>query len=332
MAAKHVTLTNSCPRSGHLPNKRSARVPISVLIPVRNEVRNLQACLEAIRDWADEIVVVDSQSVDGTCELAESAGATVLQFHYAGGWPKKRQWGLDNHPWRNEWILLLDADEIVTEAVQREIESAILDPRFDGYWLTFRLIFLGHALRFGDTRLRKRFLFRAGRGRFERRLENQDVSMSDIEIHEHVIIDGRTGWLKNPVRHENVNSLHRYIEKHNEYSTWEAHVHRFGTNGELDPSLFGNQAQRRRWLKRKLLRFPGSPLLRFLYIYILRFGFLDGRAGLIYALFKMVQLIHVKAKLAELAISRNDAPHKDRREAPDLGVDANRRVSDKVQN
>jgi glycosyltransferase involved in cell wall biosynthesis len=275
-------------------------VPVSVLIPVRNEERNLGRCLAALAGWADEIVVVDSHSTDGTAAQAQAAGAMVLQFNYAGGWPKKRQWALDTHPWQNEWILLLDADEILTESVKAEIALAIRDQRYAGYWLRFQIVFLGRMLRHGDTALWKLYLFRRGKGRFEKRLERQDASMADIEIHEHVAVEGAVGRLKNPVRHENWNSLDRYITKHNEYSNWEAHVFLHGTDGELRPSLWGNQAQRRRWLKRKAMMLPGTPLWRFFYVYIFRLGFLDGRSGLTYALFKFVQTFHVKAKIMEL--------------------------------
>jgi glycosyltransferase involved in cell wall biosynthesis len=107
------------------------RIPISVLIPTRNEARNLPRCLAPLVGWADEIVVVDSQSTDASSDLAESCGARVLQFRYAGGWPKKRQWALDTYSWQNEWVLLLDADEILTDALKDEIEEAIRDPRYD---------------------------------------------------------------------------------------------------------------------------------------------------------------------------------------------------------
>src|SRR5690606_35260020 len=100
-------------------------VPVSVLIPVRNEAHNLPRCVDALKGWADEVVVVDSQSTDGTIEIAEQYGATVLQFHYQGGWPKKRQWALDTYPFRNDWILLLDADEILLDPIKEEMAAAI---------------------------------------------------------------------------------------------------------------------------------------------------------------------------------------------------------------
>lgn len=287
-------------------------VPVSVLIPTRNESLNLPRCLEAIAEWADEIVVVDSRSTDGTVEIANSYGATVIQFDYPGGWPKKRQWALDTFRFRNDWILLLDADEILLDPVKREIGEAVRAGDVDGYWLRLRLHFLGRPLRHGGFDLWKLSLFRRGQGRFEERVGAQDPSMSDIEIHEHVIVRGATGRLKSPIRHENWNSLYRYIEKHNAYSQWEARVYFEGWEGEVGPSLFGNQAQRRRWLKIRLVRVPGFPILTFLYHYVARAGFLDGRAGLIYCALKGIQRFHAKAKLYEIQTQSGPGADSDR--------------------
>lgn len=283
----------------------TATCPISVLIPTRNEERNLDRCLHAIADWADEIVVVDSQSTDATLPIAARYGATVVQFHYEGGWPKKRQWALDTFPWRNDWILLLDADEILLPEIKAEIDRAIRDHGFDGYWLNFRVYFLGQLLRYGGTCLWKLSLFRKGTGHYEMRIQDQDRSMGDMEVHEHVVVNGRIGWLKEPIRHENLNSLFNYIAKHNEYSNWEAKMLFEGGNGEITPSLFGNQAQRRRFLKQYIISFPGTPLAYFFLRYVLQLGLLDGRPGLIYALFKAVQLFHTKAKLYEMNLARD---------------------------
>jgi hypothetical protein len=130
--------------------------------------------------------------------------------------------------------------------------------------------------------------------------------MADIEIHEHVVVEGRTGKLRNSLVHRNIDSLSRYISKHNEYSNWEARVlaRSAGDPEEMEADLFGNQAQRRRWLKRNLYRLPGSPVLLFLYRYIVRLGVLDGTPGLIYCTFQAVQMFHSKAKMYELRSGR----------------------------
>lgn len=282
-----------------------SRIPVTVIIPTRNEARHLGRCLEAA-SLCSEVYVIDSLSTDKTVEIAQAWGAKVVQFHYGGGWPKKRQWALDSLHFENEWILLLDADEILTPELADEVQRAILNPSFQGYYVFLRLNFLGRVLRFGDSGFWKLSLFRCGKGHFECRLKDQDNSMSDIEVHEHVVVDGSRGVLKHALLHENVESLSRYIDKHNEYSNWESRVlaQEGAGDRELPPTLLGTQAQRRRWLKKSLYRIPGSPILLFLYRYIVRFGFLDGVPGLIYCGFQSIQMFHTKAKIYELK-SRN---------------------------
>ena len=281
-------------------------LPVTVIIPVRNEARNLPRCLESLRD-VGEVFVIDSQSTDETGAIAESFGAKVVQFHYHGGWPKKRQWAMDTLPTAYDWILLLDADEVVTPELSREICQAVQNPRVTGYRICLQLYFLGKLLRHCDASFWKLSLFCKGQARFECRLKDQDASMADMEIHEHVIADGPTGELRNPLVHHNFESLSRYIQKHDEYSNWEARVlsRADESSEEMRASLFGTQAQRRRWLKRKLYRLPGSPVLLFLYRYVFRLGFLDGVPGLIYCTFQAVQMFHTKAKIYELRNARN---------------------------
>jgi glycosyltransferase involved in cell wall biosynthesis len=275
-------------------------IPVSVIIAARNEAKNLPRCLGALRDFA-EVYVIDSQSADDTVEIARSHGANVVQFHYRGGWPKKRQWAMDTLPIAQEWILLLDADEVLTANLSEEIRKAIQNPGVNGYFILLQTWFLGRALRHGGVGLWKLALFRQGKAKYECRLKNQDASMADMEIHEHVVAEGATAKLAHPVIHHNVESLSRYIQKHDEYSNWEARVlMQRGAEGELPPSVWGTQAQRRRWLKRKLFAVPGSPMLLFLYRYIFRSGFLDGVPGLIYCGFQAVQMFHTKAKIYEL--------------------------------
>jgi glycosyltransferase involved in cell wall biosynthesis len=280
---------------------RDATLPLSVIIPVRNEQRNLPRCLASLRGVA-EIYVIDSQSSDSTAEIAQAYGARVVQFHYRGGWPKKRQWALDSLPFSNEWVLLLDADEALSPELGREIARAILSPTFDGYYVGLEMTFLDRRLRHSGAGFQKLALFRREKGRFECRLKDQDASMCDMEVHEHVIVDGKTATLTNLLLHRNTESLFRYIQKHNEYSNWEAGT-MLAADGEdaLAPSLFGSQAQRRRWLRKHFFAMPGSPVAYFLYKYLVRLGFLDGTPGLIYCAMQGIQFFHIKAKLYELS-------------------------------
>src|SRR5580698_8175120 len=120
----------------------AAYLPVSVIIPVRNEARNLSRCLESLRG-AGEIYVIDSGSTDETADIARSFGAKVVQFDYSGGWPKKRQWAMDTLPLAYDWILLLDADEVLTPELVDEIRTALQNPRLDGYFIRLQMYFLG---------------------------------------------------------------------------------------------------------------------------------------------------------------------------------------------
>lgn len=298
-------------------NRRDV-VPVSVIVPVRNEARNLARSLGSLRNFG-EVYVVDSESTDETAEVARSFGAKIIQFRYRGGWPKKRQWAMDHLPLAHDWILLLDADEVLTPELEAEIREATRNPQFDGYSLKLQMHFLGRALRHSDANFEKLSLFRRGKGKFECRLAEQDASMADMEVHEHVVVDGAVGTLRNPILHHNVESLSRYIRKHDEYSNWEARVLLEPPQGgsTLQARLFGSQAQRRRWLKRKFYRVPGSPFLLFLYRYFVRLGLLDGVPGLIYCAFQGIQMFHTKAKIYELSHFKNSAPVRQPRPASD---------------
>lgn len=274
-------------------------LPVSVIIAAKNEARNLPACLASVRNFG-EVVVVDSQSSDATLEIARSFGADVTQFYYRGGWPKKRQWALDNLPLRHDWVLLLDADESVTPELLAEIRQALNSSDVNGYYIGLDIFFLGRQLRHCGATFYKLCLFRRDAGRFECRTTQQDSSMCDMEVHEHVIVRGETRKLRSRLLHRNVDSLSRYIQKHNEYSNWEAQVWTAAVAEDaLQPAFFGTQARRRRWLKQMFFRWPGSPFAFFAYRYVARAGFLDGVPGLIYCAFQGIQFFHIKAKLYE---------------------------------
>lgn len=279
----------------------STPLPVTVIVAARNEARNLPRCLESFRG-VGEVYVIDSQSTDATVEIAQSYGARVVQFYYEGGWPKKRQWAMDTLPVANDWIFLVDADEALTPELADEIRTAIQNPAYDGYYVALRMFFLGHELRHSGASFYKLSLFRRGKGRFECRLKEQDESMADMEVHEHVVLAGKAAKLRHPLLHHNVESLSHYIRKHDEYSNWDARVWLEGEGNakDLAPSVFGTQAQRRRWLRKNFFSIPGSPVLFFLYKYVFSLGFLDGVPGLIYCGLQGVQFFHIKAKIYEL--------------------------------
>lgn len=280
-------------------------VDVTVLIPTKNEEKNLAFCLVPLMNWAKEVIVIDSGSTDQTCRIGSDFGATIVAFQYRGGWPKKRQHVIETYPFETGWILLLDADEILTEEAKREIETAIADPTKMGYYLWFHLEFLGRVLKRSDPGLRKLSLFRVGHGGYERRFSHQDNSMGDMEVHEHVIVDGPVGELKSTILHRNFNSLSRFIIKHDEYSNYECMVHTQGEETAIKERFFGTKEERRRFLKSKLIRNPFSPIAYFFYLYLFRLGFLEGKPGFYYILYQCIYLYFVSSKIFEKELEQN---------------------------
>ena len=310
------------------------KVPVSVLIPVKNEEKNLPACLASLTR-ADEIFVVDSQSSDRTVEIAAGSGAIVEQFYFNGRWPKKKNWALDKLPFRNEWVLIVDGDERIPDELWDDLAIAIANQQFDGYHLKRKIIFLGRWLRHGgkypDLNLR---LFRHRLGRYED-LNIQDAAdTGDNEVHEHVILqrDGvrvnknRIGILSHPMLHEDFRDIFHWIDRHNRYSNWEAQLYLnfleglpCGETGSIQANLFGTTLERKRFLRRLWVWLPFRPTLRFIVLYFFWLGFLDGKAGYIHACLISQYEYQIGVKLYEL--------RRDRRQPAASRVQPDRKVS-----
>jgi len=283
----------------------SRKVPVSVLIPAKNEEQNLPACLESLQR-ADEIFVVDSQSSDKSIEISERYGAKVEQFHFNGTWPKKKNWGLENLPFKNEWVLIVDCDERITDASWDEIAEKIEKDEFDGYYINRRVFFLGkwvkHGGKYPDWNLR---LFKHAKGRYEDLQTGEIQNTGDNEVHEHVVMQSKVGYLKEDMMHEDYRDMFHWLARHNRYSNWEAKVYLNtlqgkGDGGTIGANLFGDSVQRKRFLKKIWVRLPFKPTLRFILTYFLRLGFLDGKAGYTYARLLSQYEFQIGVKLFEL--------------------------------
>jgi len=259
------------------------RAPLSVLIPVKDEAANVRDCISRV-SFAQEIVVVDSASTDDTQTIAEEAGARVVQFVWNGNLPRKKNWALENIPWQHEWVLIVDADERITPELENEIRLAINRTDVDGFYLNRRFWFLGgwinHCGYFPSWNLR---LFRHRLGRYEQiEIKNSNDS-GDNEVHEHVLLDGRSKYLSAPMEHYAFPDVATFIEKHNRYSIWEAEAREqlhHGTTGKtLNATAFGTEMERKRLLKKLSMSLPCRPTLRFLFHYVWKQGFRDGYRG-----------------------------------------------------
>ena len=273
-------------------------MPISVIIPTLNEAANLPRCLDHLK-WADEIVVVDSNSTDDTAKIAAAAAATVVQFHWNGQWPKKKNWALQNLPLKHPWVLIVDADECIVPELAEEIATAINDPANIGYFINRRFMFMGvwlkHCGYYPSWNLR---LFKRGCGEYEKLTDVGDTGSGDNEVHEHVIANGPVGYLKHDMLHFAFPNIQTFVEKHNRYSNWEAAVQL--KRNQSDPNAIGDDLSRVRRIKNFSRNLPFRPTLRFLYSYVWKRGFLDGRPGYIFCrLLAMYEFLSV-AKYEEM--------------------------------
>lgn len=285
------------------------KLPVTVLVAAKNEEKNIGRCLDGLRPAA-RVVLLDSNSRDQTAALATTAGAEVVQFHYQGGYPKKRQWALENLEIRTPWVLLIDADEFVPDSLWEEMASELTKSgAAEAYLVTKGFHFLEKRFRFGGFSFGAVLLFRKGKARFERVLED-DANGLDMEVHERVIVDGRIGRLRTPLIHQDFKGLDAYLERHNRYSLWEARVRhaflrsgRWGSEG-VPARLFGNTQERRRFLKHLAVHVPFESMLWFLYHFVFRLGFLEGRRGLIAAQIRSCYIQQVRAKVYELGLEQ----------------------------
>ncbi len=270
------------------------------MIIAHNEALNLPWCLRSLRGWTRRVFVVDSGSTDGTQEIARSFGAEVVHHDWEG-YARQKNWGLANLPFEAPWILLLDADESISDRLRRRLEQITgrdpADVPHNGFFVNRLTYFMGRPIRhcgfFPNYNLR---LFKRGTGRFEER-----------DVHEHVIIDDPVGCIREPMLHDDRRGLEHYFAKHNRYSTLEARTlfeeirgGRAALSGR-EAANISLQTRHRRWVKRWIMPYAPLPgLWRFLYMYVARLGVLDGLAGLNFCRFIAMYDRMVALKLREL--------------------------------
>jgi glycosyltransferase involved in cell wall biosynthesis len=275
-------------------------VSISILVLTLNEEANVAGCLESVA-WSDDVVVLDSFSTDRTVEIAGAHGARVLQRpfdNYAG----QRNFGLQDIKYRNPWVLMLDADERVPAELSEEMLAAVraADPSVALFRMRRKDHLFGRWIR-GSSGYPTWFgrLARIGRVWVER------------PINEEYHADGALALLRGHLHHYPFNKgFAAWLAKHDQYSSMEAQLRvanppapvRFGELFSADPTA------RRRTAKVLAYRMPARPLLMFAGLYLLRGGFLDGRAGFTFSLLRAWYEFMIDCKSAELRRRQTGLP------------------------
>jgi len=272
----------------------SAAPPISVLVLTLNEEANLPRCLDSLR-WCDEVVVLDSGSTDRTIAIAREYGARVVERPF-DNWASHQNWALESIDYRHPWLYYSDADEVVTPELRDELIAAATDPQqthvafrvryknyFLGRWIRHCGIYPTWVLRF----------YQPTRVRYER-LVNPTAR-----------VEGTVGLLQQHFLHFSFNKgLQAWFDKHNKYSTAEAmetiRALRDGTIDWAGLVDMSNPTRRRLALKHLSFRLPFRPLLRFVYMYVLKLGFLDGVAGFHYCAMLSIYEYMIVLKVREI--------------------------------
>lgn len=256
---------------------------LDTIILTYNEEQNLSQCLESVKGLERNIFVVDSGSTDRTVEIAKRYGAQVFTHEFTTQ-AEQFNWALENLPTQSEWVLRLDADEYLLPELRDEITQALpsLSQDITGLYMKRRMIFMGRWIRHGGyypTWILR--LFRKGKARCE-----------EAELNEHIVLlEGRSGRLKNDFVDQDHDGLTSWLVKHEGFAERQARFISSLGNGNgkhsarIRADLFGNQAERKRWLLTNFYR-STPPFLRaylyFFYRYFFRLGFLDGVEGLIF--------------------------------------------------
>ena len=246
---------------------------ISIVILTKNEERDLPGCLASI-DWCDDIHVVDSASNDKTVSIAEQAGAKC-KTNFFESFGKQRNWAIDNCEFKYDWILFLDADEQATPEFQDAVFTALtdVDDTIAGFYCCWKMILYQQWLKRTDSFPKWQFrLLRLGKARFT------DYGHGQKETQ----VEGRIEYISEPYLHFAFSKgWTHWIDRHNRYSDQEA-IERLQQKISWEDVFSIHSSIRNKAIKPLVSKSPGWPLLRFLFMYVLKLGFLEGRPAFIY--------------------------------------------------
>ena len=278
----------------------SEPIPVSILVLTLNESANIAECLRSVAAF-DDVTVLDSGSADGTQALAAGMGARVIERRF-DNWAAHQNWAMENIAFRHPWVFYLDADERMTPALCEEIRAVAQDASRPevAFYCGRRNWFMGTWIRHAMPPGMIMRFFRPQHVRFERLVNPVPV------------IDGPHGYLRSLFEHFNFSKgLSEWIEKHNRYSQLEAMEGmklRAGSRPSIGRLLGRDPFDRRKALKELSFRLPCRPLAKFLWLYVLKRGFLDGRAGWTYCRLQSMYEYMIVVKMAELARMRRGLP------------------------
>lgn len=267
-------------------------IPATAVVLTKNEELVIADCVRALGRF-EQVIVFDSASTDATCTIAESLGATVVQFAWNGRYPKKKQWALEHPAVAHDWVVFVDADERPDSELIEHLSASLasLDARVAAIEARLRYVFMGTELRHGHQVI-KRFCVNRRRAAFPDLSDLQVTNMWEVEGHYQPCVNGEVRMAAGALIHDDRDPIFGYFARHNRYSDWEAYL-------RTDKALQAEVRPLRSGQGQIFDRLPFKPFLFFLYSYVLRSGWRDGRAGLDYALALSFYYWQIEVKVRE---------------------------------
>tara|TARA_B100000963_G_scaffold284188_1_gene252960 strand:+ start:12815 stop:13657 length:843 start_codon:yes stop_codon:yes gene_type:complete len=248
-------------------------IELSVVILTKNEEENLATALKSVNNRVKDIFVLDSFSTDNTCEIAKEHSVKLFSNKFKS-FGDQRRYAINSLPIETDWVLFLDADEIVPNEFLEEVKDLITESKYVAYECKYKFIFLKKWIKHGGyygTRITR--LFR------------KDKVVISRSMNEHIKANGQVGQMKNDIIHEDKKGFDSWINKHLLYADYEASELIVKQKDNYE-NLFGSQGQRKRWIRNNIWNKLLPPLIRpffyFFYRVIIKFGFLDGIRGFIF--------------------------------------------------
>ena len=275
----------------------------TVIILTKNEETDIERCIRSVEGWVKRIVIVDSGSTDRTVEIAERLGVEIVRHEPFVDYGRQFNWAIDNLRIKTTWVFRLDADEVITPELRKELEKELEHHATDdvsGFMMRYKVEFMGRYLMHGGFYpFQEITIFKYGKGRFEERAMGEHIVLSE----------GRCVYLRNDAIHHTLKTLDLYINKHNWYATREVQDY-FDVRSGRENALLDGQPERAKKLRDGLYyRLPMflRAKLFFWYRYYLRLGFLDGTPGYIFAFLQAYWYrTLVDAKIYERNLNKDD--------------------------
>jgi glycosyltransferase involved in cell wall biosynthesis len=268
--------------------KKKRSKSIAVVMITLNESHNIKEVYENIKDWADEIFIVDSYSKDNTVDIALDCNINIVQRKFRG-FGDQWNFALRELPIKSDWVMKLDPDERISSDLKQSIDKSITNNNYDGFSFDRRLWFMGKPMPVFQN--------------VTRVWKNGICNFTDVLVNEHPIINGEVTHIDGYLEHYDSPDLDHWLEKQNRYTTSEAIISHKKLSIADKPVFFGTFLQRRMWIKSVFYKVPFRYFFLFMYHWLFQSAYKAGKVGFIWSKLRVQVKRMVEYKAYEMSIS-----------------------------